>query len=173
MEGRTVSAGVAEIVREVADAGGRLAVAGDRIRVSAPRPLPDRLVDALRRRKGEVIAYLGRGGDAWGTDEWRQWIAERAAILEHDGGLSRPEADGQAFQHAIVERLNRHPAMTDPHVCAGCDEPINEGGTDWRPLADGATVHYGGAYGLRCWERHGAKRRAEAEAALAGLGVKP
>ncbi len=107
-------------MREVADAGGRLAVAGDRIRVSAPRPLPDRLVDALRRRKGEVIAYLGRGGDAWGTDEWRQWIAERAAILEHDGGLSRPEADGQAFQHAIVERLNRHPAMTDPRVCAGC-----------------------------------------------------
>ena len=159
-------------MREVAAAGGRFSVAGDRIAVSAPRPLPDPLVAKLRRHKGEVLAYLARAGDAWGADEWRDWITERGAILEHDGGLSRPDADGWAFQDAVVEWLNRNPPAADPHVCAGCDEPINEGGTNWRPLADGATVHYGGAYGLRCWERHGAKRRAEAEAALAALGVK-
>ncbi len=168
-----MSGAAAEIVREVADAGGRLAVAGDRIRVSAPRPLPDRLVDALRRRKGEVIAYLGRGGDAWGADEWRQWIAERAAILEHDGGLSRSEADRRAYQHAIIEWQNRDPPLVDSRVCAGCSGAINEAATDWRPLADGATVHYGGAHGLRCWQAHGERRRADAEAALAALGVKP
>ena len=39
-------------------------------------------------------------------------------------------------------------------------------------LADGDHID-AGAHGLRCWERHGTKRRAEAEAALAGLGVKP
>ncbi len=33
--------------------------------------------------------------------------------------------------------------------------------------------HYGGAHGLRCWQAHGERRRSDAEAALAALGVKP
>ena len=168
-----MSGAAAEIVREVVDAGGRLAVAGDRIRVSAPRPLPDRLVDALRRRKGEVLAYLARVGDAWGADEWRDWITERGAILEHDAGLSRSEADRRAYQHAIIEWQNRNPPLVDSRVCAGCGLAMIEAATDWRPLADGATVHYGGAHGLRCWQAHGERRRADAEAALAALRVKP
>ncbi len=122
-------------------------------------------------QKNEQVARA-RGGDTWDADGWRDWITERAAILEFDCGLPRLVADRQAFQHAIVEWLNRHPTMTDPHVCAGCGGTINEAGTDWRPLADGATVHYGGGHRLNCWERHGARRRVEAEAALAALGVK-
>ena len=173
MEGRTVSAEVAEIVREVAAAGGRLSVAGDRITVSAPRSLPDPLVAKLRRHKGNVLAYLARAGDAWGADEWRDWITERGAILEHDAGLSRSEADRRAYQHAIIEWQNRNSPLIDSGVCAGCGGAINEAATDWRPLADGATVHYGGAHGLRCWQAHGERRRSDAEAALAALGVKP
>ena len=113
------------------------------------------------------------GASAWNAMDWHEWIAERAAILEFDAGLPQGEADLQAYQHALVEWQNCNPPIADPHVCAGCGRPINKAATDWRPLADGATVHYGGARGLRCWERHGARRRAEAEAALAELGVTP
>ena len=113
------------------------------------------------------------GASAWNAMDWREWIAERAAILEFDAGLPQGEADLQAYQHTLVEWQNCNPPIADPHVCAGCGRPINKAATDWRPLADGATVHYGGARGLRCWERHGARRRAEAEAALAEMGVTP
>jgi len=113
------------------------------------------------------------GASAWNAMDWREWIAERAAILEFDAGLPQGEADLQAYQHTLVEWQNCNPPIADPHVCAGCGRPINKAATDWRPLADGATVHYGGAHGLRCWERHGARRRAEAEAALAEMGVTP
>jgi len=163
----------ANIVREVEAAGGRLAVAGHRLAVSAPQPLPGPLVAELRDHKGEVLAYLTRSTNAWGADEWRDWITERGAILEHDAGLSRSEADRRAYQHAIIEWQNRNPPLVDSRVCAGCGLAMIEAATDWRPLADGATVHYGGAHGLRCWQAHGERRRAEGEAALAALGVKP
>ena len=38
--------------------------------------------------------------------EWQVEFEERAAILEYDGGLSRDEADAQAFRE-ITERLKR------------------------------------------------------------------
>ena len=36
--------------------------------------------------------------------EWRYEYEERAAILEYDGGMSREEADKQAFRE-IIKRL--------------------------------------------------------------------
>ena len=109
--------------------------------------------------------------DKWNGDDWRDWITERAAILEHDGGLPRAEADQRAYEHALIEWQNRHPFQGDPGRCAGCDNPIDDRANDWRPLLDGATVHYGGHWGLRCVERHGLGRREEAAAALAQLGI--
>jgi hypothetical protein len=38
--------------------GGRLTLAGDVLRVTAPFPLPEELMDCLRRRKAEIISYL-------------------------------------------------------------------------------------------------------------------
>ena len=93
--------------------------------------------------------------------------------MEYDGGFPRPEADRRAFHHALVEWCNRHPPEVDPNLCAGCGRAVNTAGNDWRPLGDGATVHYGGRYGLRCFEAHGAKRREDACKALATLGLAP
>ncbi len=50
---------VVEIVREVEVAGGRLIPLNDGgLRVTAPEPLPDALVDRLRHHKPAIIDYL-------------------------------------------------------------------------------------------------------------------
>jgi hypothetical protein len=164
---------VAEIIREVEAAGGHLAANGNRLQISAPRPLPGRLVDGLRRSKADVLTFLSGGRVTWDAADWREWIAERSAILEYDGELPRAEADHRAYLHALIEWQNRHPLHADRSRCAGCGRAIDEAKTDWRPLGDGTTVHFGDAYGLRCFEAHGTKRREEAVAALAALGLVP
>ena len=142
---------------------------GDRLRMRAPAPPPPEVVEQLRAAKPELLKILR--GTEWDAGDWRDWITERAAILEHDGGFSRTEADRRAFEHVLIEWLNRHPFQGDPGVCAGCGDSIDDRGNGWRPLGDGATVHYAGPWGMRCIERHGLRRRGEAVAALARLGI--
>lgn len=161
----------AVVLREIEAQGGTVRAEGERLRIKAPRPLPAPLMEQARAVKLELLKILR--GTQWDGDDWRAWITERAAILEHDGGLSRDEADRRAFEHALVEWLNRHPPQPDPGRCAGCGNPINESGTDWRPLADAAIIHYAGPWGLHCMEQHGLRRREEAAAALAASGLRP
>ncbi len=63
------------LVREVQAAGGQIAVAGGRLKLSAPAPLPDGLVNDLRTHKAEVLSFLqGQASSGWG--------AETAALIE-------------------------------------------------------------------------------------------
>ena len=57
----------AQLVDEIAKAGGRLAVRGDKLRVTAPAPLPDEIMGRLREHKPEVVDLL-IGGNRWGED---------------------------------------------------------------------------------------------------------
>ena len=52
----------AELLAEVTQRGGRLLPNGDRLRVEAPEPLPDDLLDRLRAHKPELLALLDPGG---------------------------------------------------------------------------------------------------------------
>ncbi len=63
------------LVREVQAAGGRIAVAGGRLKLSAPAPLPDGLVDDLRTHKAKVLSFL-QGQTSSG------WNAETFALIE-------------------------------------------------------------------------------------------
>jgi len=157
------------ILDEIRAKGGTIRVDGERLRIRAPQPLPAPLMEKAKAARRELLALLS--GTAWDGDDWRDWITERAGILEHEAGYSRIGADATAYAHAIIEWLNRHPYQGDPGQCAGCGDPIRDTANDWRPLADGATVHYGGHWGLRCVDRHSQRRRKEAAAALAALGI--
>ncbi len=58
-----------ELVREVQAAGGRIAFAGGRLKLSAPAPLPDGLVNDLRTHKADVLSFLqGQASLRWGAE---------------------------------------------------------------------------------------------------------
>ena len=50
----------AALIHAVTAAGGRLTTEGDHLAVEAPHPLPDALVEALRRHKAAIVAELTR-----------------------------------------------------------------------------------------------------------------
>jgi len=58
MGGRILTLTAINLVQEVEQAGGHLEVTGERLKVRAPKPLPDELVAALRAHKREIIGCL-------------------------------------------------------------------------------------------------------------------
>jgi hypothetical protein len=62
MGGRILTLAAINLVQEVEQAGGQLEVAGERLKIRAPTPLPRPLVDALRERKADVIDFLAARG---------------------------------------------------------------------------------------------------------------
>jgi TubC N-terminal docking domain len=63
----------AEEIRALRARGVTLSVRGGRLKITAPEPLPDALMDALRTHKAAIMAALGDPG-AGG----RQWSASGA-----------------------------------------------------------------------------------------------
>ncbi len=96
----------------------------------------------------------------------RDWIDERAAILEYDAGKPRAEAERLAYEAALARWQHEHPpAYADQDRCAACGEWLID---DLLPLAERDArgspvwVHLTGG----CWRDYVQKRRAEAEAAV-------
>ena len=53
-----------KLVQDVHSAGGTIVAAGDKLRLSAPEPLPDSLMDELRQHKAEVMSLFSQEWDA-------------------------------------------------------------------------------------------------------------
>ncbi len=65
------------LVREVQAAGGQIAFADGRLKLSAPAPLPDGLVNDLRTHKAEVLSFLqGQASSGWDAETGRliEWF---------------------------------------------------------------------------------------------------
>ena len=85
------------LVREVQAAGGRIAIAGGRLKLSAPAPLPDGLVDELRTHKAEVVSFLqGQASSGWDT--------ETAALIEWFLRTPPPPEPFELYQGVTVMR---------------------------------------------------------------------
>ncbi len=105
----------------------------------------------------------------WDAEDWQAYFDERAAIAEHDGGLSRADAEQRAFECCVVEWQWRNPPpATGPERCAHCGEPLGEDGLPFLTGDGGHTWLHSGCHGD--WT---AKRRADAIAALAIFGLRP
>ena len=153
MGGRAVTV-AHDLLRHVEAVGGLAEARGGKLRLTAPRPLPDRLIDELRQHKAEVLAEL-------------------LAPCETADGLARlgtmpPPADVERLaSDAVVARwLNEHPpAHADQDQCAACSGRLLD---DLLPLAErdvhGQTVWVHASSG--CWLEYVSKRRAEAEAVV-------
>jgi len=98
-----------QLVQEVADAGGGLIVKGDGLKITAPAPLPDELVDNLRSHKAEIIDFLKSKTPETDT-ELKPFddtdFEERAAMNEE---APRDWANG----YARLCTLPRHPDYTE------------------------------------------------------------
>jgi hypothetical protein len=98
---------------------------------------------------------------------WRDYFEERAAIREHDGGLSRADAEAGALADSVARWRALHPLpASGDGACVHCgkarpDTPVlARGGHAW--------LHRG------CWAAMNAARDAMARAAVrANLGQAP
>src|SRR5204863_7315168 len=129
---------------------------------------PDAMLDALSRNNAGVIALLRASIDGWSAGDWRAFFDERAEIAEFDGGLSRAEAEAQAFGCCVDEWLNHHPVPSPPGRCLACGggEQAHDAllRHDIEPTGH-ARLH------SRCWSNWHAAREAEARRALAKVGL--
>ena len=106
-------------------------------------------------------------GDDWDADDWRAFYAERAAIAEHLGELSRPEAEARAFECTLIAWMNRTPApANEPERCAHCSGATTAG--DALPFLN--AVGYVWLH-TDCHAAWAERRRAEALAALQDMGI--
>ena len=109
------------------------------------------------------------GGERADAKDLQTFFDERAAIAEYDGGLLRADAERQAFECCVMEWLWQHPPpASGPERCAHCVEPLGEDGLPFLTGDGGHVWLHSGCHGD--WT---ARRRAEAVAALAGLGLPP
>src|SRR5271169_3307620 len=162
-----------ELVRAATAAGAKLAANGDKLTVTAPRPLSARLVEELRRSKADILRLLV-GDDAERQDcldaaWWRGHFIIRTIRWELGGYRSHSEAQHLAYGDLLNEFQRRHCRRWPAWQCAGCDEQI--GGLSALTLADGNRVHFGEK--RDCLIRSGRRWRGEAVAGLRLLGLDP
>jgi hypothetical protein len=157
-----------EALKTARAAGVELALDGNALALKASSAPPAVVLDGLSRHKAAIVALLRVGPDGWSAEDWHVFFDERAGIAEFDGGLTRAEAESQAFACCIVEWLNRNPASSPSGRCLGCggrehaQDPLLPYGVE---PAGHAWLH------SRCWPAWYASRKAEAAAALAAMGI--
>jgi len=148
--------------------GASLTVDGSDLVLEAREMPPPELVDQLKRHKADIIALLRPPG--WDAGDWRAYFDERAGIAEHDGGLSRHEAETNAFEACVVESITQHFQPSSTNRCAGC------GGVDDQQaiIVPFGTAKSGHAWlHPDCWNDWHQQQRERAIIALASLGIEP
>jgi len=85
---------------------------------------PADLLNRIRAAKPALLAAL----QTEATERWRDEFEERSALREHDGGLSRDEAEAAALGDLALRWRSAHPLAasrpTDPCIC--CNEPMSQ-----------------------------------------------
>ena len=146
----------------------QLGLDGDDLVLEASGPPPAVVVELLSRHKAGVVSLLRPANDGWSALDWQVFFDERAGIAEFDGGLSRVQAEDRAFACCVGGWLNRNPIGSPPGRCLAC------GGGEHAhdPLLPHGVETNGRAWlHSRCWPTWYARRKAEAVAALAAMGI--
>ena len=148
-----------EALKAAHAAGVQIEINGNTLVLKAAVPPPAAVHAALSQHKTEIIALLRSK-----RDRWQDYFDKQVRIAELTGGLSRAEAEAQAFECCVVEWLNRNPMQSPPGRCLECGkqerayDPVAPYGTN---PPDHAWLH------PRCWGAWYAKRKATAAAAPA------
>jgi hypothetical protein len=116
------------------------------------------------------MILLRQGEISWSGDDWRGFFEERAAISEFDHGLSRADAEKNAFNHCVHEWLRQNPISSASGMCHQCLQPKGL----IQPYFTGGDVHNPAHVWLHpnCANRWHEARRGSAIASLEALGLK-
>lgn len=101
-----------KLIEDVHSAGGTIIAAGDKLRLTAPAPLPDSLMDGLRHHKVAVMALVGP-----------DWDAETARIIEWFKTTSPPSEPFELFSHVKVIHPGRWWKNLKADIAAGPKGP--------------------------------------------------
>jgi hypothetical protein len=155
----------AEIIALARKQGVAVEVCCGKLRVHAESEPDEGLVRLLRDNRMAVIdAFLAAETE---NDRWRRTLAEKVETIMQLRGMTRHDAEREAFQQIVIAYMDETYPNTDPRVCAHCrglDLPL----TPTVPFGAGdrhAWLHQ------RCWEPWSERRRTEAIAALAAMGI--
>lgn len=113
-----------DLFNEIHQAGLKISMHGDQLKVEGS--LTERLRNLIRNNKQTLIKHLAKSHDAQANElqqNIRESIEERSAILEHDAGLPKVEAERQAVNSMKVYRY-RHAEKPDSDlicILPGCD----------------------------------------------------
>jgi hypothetical protein len=157
-----------EALRLAQENGIRLGVDGADLILDAEREPAQAVLEAIKRKKAEIVALLRPNADGWSADDWRAFFDERADIAGYDGGQSRNEAEALAFDCCVAEWLNRHPSRSDPGHCAACGRLDREGHA---VVPFGAELYGHTWLHPECWQGWYEAREADAITALAAMGM--
>ena len=156
----------AEIIKLSKERGVEVTVFLDKLRIQAEGEPDDSLIQLLRDHKQEVINALLEAETE--PDRWRRRLAEKIETFMRMRALSRHEAEYEAFQHLVVERLNATHPNTDHRSCAECGGR-ETAAAQLLPFGVGdrhAWLHE------RCRDPWAEARRKDAVEALAAMGMR-
>ena len=159
-----------EVFRMARERGVRLGVAGSDLVLNADREPGPQVLDAIRRNKAGIMALITAPENGWSAEDWQAFFAERAAIAEHDGKVTRADAETNAYESCVLEWLNQNPGPSEPGRCAWCDKTE---ATSGMVVPFGTTTHGHRWLHSHCWANWYEHRRSEATIALEVMGVMP
>jgi hypothetical protein len=154
-----------QALRAARAAGIHLEVDGDDLLLEAPAPPPTAVLDALSRRKAEIVRILHPAKDGWSAEDWRLYFEERAAIAEFDGGLPRAKAEAQAFECCVVKWLDLNPTPSARGHCAWCGQSESHDAVVPFGTEPGTHLH------RECWSEWHKMHRSQAKEALTRMGI--
>jgi hypothetical protein len=133
----------------------------------AAKAAKDQLNSFLSEASGALQTCATGNRATWSAEDWRAHFDERAGFLEHDGGLSRVDAEVQAFERCTIEWLNANPSSSPAGCCAWCSKPETPSAM---VLPFGTGEHHAWLH-AECWAAWHQRRREEAVLALSEMGV--
>ena len=157
----------AEALRAARAAGVTVMPDGESLVLEAKDEPSKAVLDALSRHKLAILALLRSGQDVWTAEDWRARFEERTAFLEHDGGLSRVDAEVHAFEHCIIEWLNANPSASPAGCCTWCGKAETLSAT---VLPFGVGEHHAWLH-AECWPAWHQSSQADAALALRRMGI--
>jgi hypothetical protein len=162
---------VQALLQELYRLGMTITANGSQLSVHGPDPaFTGELIARIRASKDELLELLRRAeASRWRAHDWHTYFEERAAIREHDGGLTRREAEHLAFDDTLTQWLRLNPPLLSYRGsgCIHCGAPSEHSNTLVPVVTGGSRVWVHDW----CWTSWTAALRQEARKAMLEMGI--